>query len=207
MDVLTERALSVDPRGEPEGLVQLLEHLGAKRQEGALELHSAVNKRGPRLRRQLKRCADLLNQQMSSGRSLENMDDARAEVEAQVCKLVKKVQNSPPLDRDTLHPYRRQLKKLRYVLKTGKQADQQPFVATLGEVTDSIGEWHDWETLLGIAQEVLDRKDHGKIISELHEIADAKYGHALTTTNRMRANYLHAGENRAGVGTAALLMA
>src|SRR5438477_6782587 len=63
------------------------------------------------------------------------------------------------------------------------------FIATLGEVKDVIGEWHDWEELAGIAEE-LSQHTGCKLLKEIHATAQDKFEHALATTNRMRKSSL-----------------
>src|SRR6266566_9311375 len=54
------------------------------------------------------------------------------------------------------------------------------FVDDLGKVKDAIGEWHDWEELVGIATEVLSHRTRCGLQSELRRITQKKYDHALS---------------------------
>jgi hypothetical protein len=68
--------------------------------------------------------------------------------------------------------------------------DHPKFVDDLGEAKDAIGNWHDWEELIGIANEVLDHGTNCKLMRKLKEAADLKFAHALRVAENLRRNYL-----------------
>lgn len=92
------------------------------------------------------------------------------------------------LDRTNLHPFRLKVKELRNVLKLAESPDEK-VIDLLGQVKDSIGEWHDYEKLISIAEKVL---NHGqcKLIRELKEIIRNKYLVPLAQAERLRAQQL-----------------
>lgn len=92
------------------------------------------------------------------------------------------------LDRTNLHPFRLKVKELRNVLKVAESPDEK-VIDLLGQVKDSIGEWHDYEKLISIAEKVL---NHGqcKLIRELKEIIRNKYLVPLAQAERLRAQQL-----------------
>src|SRR5262245_27630006 len=57
MDVLTADALTIQQVGEQDCLVQLVEHLGARRNKSVKKLHRVIEAASPRLRRKVKRNA------------------------------------------------------------------------------------------------------------------------------------------------------
>ena len=77
-----------------------------------------------------------------------------------------------------LHPYRLKVKQLRYVLELS--ADHPKCADDLGEVKDAIGDWHDWEELVAIAEDLLDHGAKCKLTRRLKAIANSK----LTTLPR-----------------------
>jgi hypothetical protein len=68
---------------------------------------------------------------------------------------------------------------------------QQDLVDQLGEVKDAIGEWHDWELLISVANDVFDRAPRCPLLGELKRISHEKYEHALRITENMRRKYFH----------------
>jgi hypothetical protein len=51
-------------------------------------------------------------------------------------------------------------------------SDQQLFVDRLGQVKDSIGEWHDWEALVAIAKDALDHGGNCGLIKNLLNVVE-----------------------------------
>jgi CHAD domain-containing protein len=82
------------------------------------------------------------------------------------------------------------VKELRYVLQMAENNGQAEFVKDLGEVKDSIGEWHDWEELIVIAADVLDHRSGCRMQQELKGISESKYERALALATKLRKAYL-----------------
>jgi CHAD domain-containing protein len=94
------------------------------------------------------------------------------------------------LTRRNLHSYRLKVKDLRSVLQMSDSADDQPFVDSLGEVKDAIGEWHDYEELVAIATEVLKHGKRCKLLRELNGISAEKFQRARSMAYGLRETYL-----------------
>lgn len=99
------------------------------------------------------------------------------------------------IDGRTLHPYRLKVKELRYALQLAA-SHEELLVEALGEVKDSIGEWHDWCELEAIATDVIG--DDRETWKQIHSIAEAKFSHASAVTKRIHAKYFasHRGQRR-----------
>jgi CHAD domain-containing protein len=82
------------------------------------------------------------------------------------------------------------VKELRYVLQTAEGDANKRFVEALGATKDAIGEWHDWEELIAIAEEVLDKEPGCPLLTELRRISREKYDLAVSATTKMRDEYL-----------------
>ena len=61
-------------------------------------------------------------------------------------------------------------------------SDQQPFVDRLGQVKDSIGEWHDWEALVAIAKDVLDHGRNCGLIKNLLNVVENEFWNGSTVS-------------------------
>jgi CHAD domain-containing protein len=192
MDVLTGCAAKVHVDGEEDCSVQLLEYLGAKRYRQADKMRVLIRECSAELRQRLNGSAAQLRTLV--GRAQKNESDTKAgpprDAMATAFQLSSALRTPARLDRRNLHPYRLKVKELRYVLQMSETADQQPFVEKLGQVKDAIGEWHDWEELVGIAAELLDHGTNCKLLRELKSVSNGKYGDALSLTNSMRQTYL-----------------
>jgi CHAD domain-containing protein len=100
-------------------------------------------------------------------------------------KLASGLATPERLTRETLHPYRLKVKELRNVLRMADRASSTRFVEALGKVQDAIGEWHDWDELVSIAEKL----EHGKecrLRIELQHNARRKYKHALALSQKLR---------------------
>ncbi len=192
MDVLTAHVCSVKLNGEGDCEVQLLEHLGARRQKYAKKLHSTVLKESAVLKKTLQREVaelDVLTQDSKP-------EQAAAQAGAHALELASQLTDPPRLNRSNLHPYRLKVKELRYVLQMAENNGQAEFVKDLGEVKDSIGEWHDWEELSAIAADVLDHGPGCRLPQELKRIRDSKYEHALALASKLRKTYLKTSQRK-----------
>jgi CHAD domain-containing protein len=99
------------------------------------------------------------------------------------------------LDKRNLHPYRLKVKELRNVLEMASNP-KTGFVDDLSKVKDAIGEWHDWEELVSIAEKKLDHGNRCGLVAELKRIAGQKYDHALALAQELRQTYLQNSDSR-----------
>jgi CHAD domain-containing protein len=188
MDVLTGFASSLHPKDENDCAVQLLEHLGARRENYAKRMYSVVHKRGALLRRRLKRISTRFDK--LTRKNGPHAWKAAADVTASAISLSAELSTPRRLGRTSLHPYRLKVKQLRNLLQMAKGANDQSFVDTLGEVKDAIGEWHDWEELVCIAADVLNHGPKCQLLAVLKKTSNDKYEHASRLTEQMRMKYL-----------------
>ncbi len=193
MDVLTGLATKLQPDGEAECLVELLEHLGGQHDQLSRKLNSRVRQNGPPLRRRLKRTSRFVGKMLDPAKKPANQRDKASEWSAEAAALALELSGElaqwPRLDARNLHAYRLKVKELRYVLLLADHAGTG-FVKILGEVKDAIGEWHDWQELGGIAEQVLNHGSGCGVLKLAHSTAKAKFDYALSLANRMRLEYL-----------------
>lgn len=186
MDVLTAYATGVHPKdgGEQDCTVQLLEYLGARRSKLAKKFYSACRQDGSKLRRRLKRGNRKLGR-----RADRNNGKAQSEPPISALDLGSQLAAVPRLNRSNLHPFRLKVKELRNVVRLADTPDQG-LVDALGDVKDGIGEWHDWQQLVSIAERVLHHGAQCKLVQDLKNITRNKYGSALSQAEQLRRRYL-----------------
>ena len=190
LDVLTDYAKSVQVDGEDECIVVLLEYLGARRKKFALRLSAGVRKLGPRLRKDLKRARAKMNKQIHQEHGNLDKDWLATNAAATATKLALQLGFPKRLGRQNLHPYRLKVKELCNVLQMASIHSDPEFIDNLGKVKDAIGEWHDWEVLVSIAEDALDHRGACRLHAQIKKIASDKYGHALSRAGSLRKRYL-----------------
>ena len=203
MDVLTDYASTVRLAGEEECTVRLLEHLGAQRQKYARKLYAEVSRLRSPLRRDLKRTPPKLAKLLGTDGAGPAETGLGPKAASAAVTLAIRLALPQRLDRGNLHPYRLHVKQLRNVLQ---MAGGEPprFVEDLGKVKDAIGEWHDWEELVSIAQKELKHGNRCRLLSELKRIAGRKYDHAFALAQALRTKYLrtsHRSKTRSSVAS------
>jgi CHAD domain-containing protein len=185
MDVLIANAATLSD-GHKETVVRLVEHLAATRMKGARELYSVVRARQRDARKLLKQSSKLVRRKLKD-------DSPAVNGEAAPQILITQLSHWPELDAGNLHPFRIQVKELRYMLQLTRQADGKLGDA-LGEVKDSIGDWHDWVELLKIAQNVLDPHTDREVLKQIEETGKQKLERGLAIANRVRERYFAAAD-------------
>ncbi|HUI83338.1 MAG TPA: CHAD domain-containing protein [Candidatus Binatia bacterium] len=200
MDVLTSDVVGLGLQNDPGCMLRLTKHLGTRRQRHARKLCAEVRRRAPTLRRRLKKSRRRLDS------SVEHLLDIRLDVDLDVSgaeqaplhatsealRLSTELASVPRLGKDNLHPYRLEVKRLRYILEmAGEDGPQQAFIGALKQVQDFIGDWHDWVELAGIARDVLQDHSGCGLVSKIEAATRRKFQEALRVTGRMRRQYLH----------------
>ena len=202
MDVLTGHAAGIHTKdSEQDCAVELLEYLGAQRRKHARKFHSISRQDGPKLRRRLKRAArKFAKLEAKVGQA--RRPKPKPEPSASALALGAELASTPRLNRSSLHPFRLKVKELRNVLKLAQSPDHD-LVNALGDVKDAIGEWHDWQQLVTIAEKASDHGTQCKLIQELKTVAAAKYGRALSQAEKLRDGSLGASAKKKQSGSGA----
>lgn len=203
MDVLTGYIVGLKVDDDPHCVVRLVHHLGYERHRHAGKLHSLVRQNAPELRRRLrssqKKLGSTLEQSAKASANLERKgakaDDAPLHAMSVALRLSRELGAVPRLGSNNLHPYRIQVKRLRYILQMADSDDgqQKEFIEALKQVQDSIGEWHDWLELSGIANEVLRHQSGCTLLQKIDRRTHEKLSEALRVTEQMRRRYLASG--------------
>ncbi|MBV8674390.1 MAG: CHAD domain-containing protein [Acidobacteriaceae bacterium] len=191
MDVLTGFAATLTSQGEEECLVQLLEHIGAKRERSARKLLKGIKDKRTKARKLLKDHAFIVDESFAAPENeTPELKDWPAHATATALQLSRELASWPDLRHDNLHPYRLKIKELRYVLQLRDDPDDE-LVSELGDAKDAIGEWHDWSELEAIANKVLDHGRKCKVLQQIHSTVGEKLDHAMSLTQSLRKRRLN----------------
>jgi CHAD domain-containing protein len=185
MDVLIHFASTVHPDGEDECSVQLLEHLGAQRRKHAKRLHAVVDKYRGSARKSLKKTEHQFDAVELGGPKA-----------AAIAIGLEHELMQERLGRQSLHTYRLKVKQLRNTLRLAQAGDGE-LLDALTDVKDSIGEWHDWESLLAVAKDALDHGAKCGLLRTLKRTCDQRYQSALRKARALQRVKLKEGHQAA----------
>jgi len=183
LDVLTGYVAAVKIDEEDDCRVQLLEFLGVDHARQTARLHSFSVKHRESLRGRLKRTAKHLKA-FASDSSMSGT--APGKTMLLELRLQRKLATPVRLTRNSLHPYRIQVKELRYMLQMENHPADRELIETLGAIKDAIGEWHDWQELLKIAREQLQHGSKCKLVAKIQMSTNEKLKRALSVANTGR---------------------
>jgi len=197
MDVLVAnlRKLARDSSGH--SLAQLVDHLQFIRASGAEDLEQELARKRKAARKNLKdfehemRAAQPSGSSAhSNGRLAHTRNGQRPNgIDPTAKHLAHEMAEWPPLNEENVHEFRVKIKELRYILQLDAKADAA-FVAALGSVQRSIGEWHDWQLLAEIAREFLDPAQDHALATRIDDTMHKKLTHALAAANALRREHL-----------------
>lgn len=201
MDVFTQDVIGLGLKDDPECLVRLTHHLGIQRYRHAAKLKVETHRRSNKLRQRLKRTRHKLDVAVErfartkfdlDRKSGGDADEPPLHAMSEALRLSTDLAAIPHLGRDNLHPYRIEVKRLRYILEMAGDEDgqQKTFIEELKRVQDLIGEWHDWVALSAIARDVLKKHDGCRLVKKIQATSERKFGEALCATEEMRRRYL-----------------
>jgi CHAD domain-containing protein len=192
MDVLTAHLAAMHSDEDPSCRTQVLEYLGAKRYRRADRLVELLQDEGRGLRKELRRVAKGVAKDIGS----KSARKAHTKQSAQVLELTAGLSEPAQLNKTNLHPYRLKVKELRDALRMAGGTKDSRFADALGRSKNAIGEWHDWEQLIAIAEKTLDHRPECPLLQELKNISKQKLDSALTIAEKLRTDYARPPINR-----------
>jgi CHAD domain-containing protein len=187
MDVLIAFTSGLPVDSSDPCLTQLISHLGEKRHTAASKLHASVAKHAKAVRQHLKKSSTSLQNNMTNP----DRQQWQSNAAAFALQLSGDLAAWPRPVPSNLHDFRLKIKELRYTLQLA-EGDETAFLSALGEATSAIGEWHDWDKLLGIAAKVLKHSPRCAVLQMIRSTVTAKRRDALSLANILRTKYLGA---------------
>ena len=110
-----------------------------------------------------------------AGQPISPMEEAKNDL----LKLAADVPVSENLKPRLLHELRISLKRIRYTAELAEEsAAREHFLETLKSVQDAVGEWHDWESLVNIAETQFGDRVNCPLLVEMRSLFAAKYSTA-----------------------------
>jgi len=185
LDVLTADLVTVHVDGENDCQVRILEHLGVERRKQAGKLRDFIADMRPRLKTRLRKASASVDEALQTTEA-----HPASLLAAESLRLSSELEMPKRLNKGNLHAYRRKVKQLHYLLELAP--DRPKFVEDLGEAKDAIGDWHDWEELIAIANKVLDHGKNCKLMRTLKKTADSKFAHAVRVAENLRRTHFKA---------------
>ena len=193
MDVLTAKARTLAGLGCDASVRFLLEHLQARRVEGARRLAKKAHQQRKDAHDSLKEFSRQLEKLFAT-----KAGGCRLQTDTAM-GLMDELSHWPQFSTENLHAFRIKVKELRYVLQLTEAAEPK-FVKALEKVKARIGDWHDWLELMRIAGEVLDAGKNGAVLKVIEEVGSGKLKPAFAAARALRTGYLgpHRGYEMSG---------
>jgi len=188
MDVLTALLAAMHSDEDPSCRTQLFEYLGAKRYRHSDRLVQLLAEEGPALCKGLRRVAKNVAKDARRKRG-KGARKARTRQSAQVLELTAGLSEPANLTKSNLHPFRLKVKELRDALSMAGGTGDSRFAGALGQCKNAIGEWHDCEELIAVAEKTLDHRPPCPLLQELKTISKQKFDSALTIAEKLRTDY------------------
>jgi len=201
MDVLTALLAAMHSDEDPSCRTQLLEYLGAKRYRRADRLVQLLAEEGPAVCKELRRVAKSVAKDARRKRG-KAARKARTRQSAQVLELTAGLSEPGDLTKSNLHPFRMKVKELCDALSMAGGTGDSRFAGALGQCKNAIGEWHDWEELIAVAEKTLDHGPPCPLLQELKTISKQKFDSALTIAEKLRTDYARAQTGKASTNRA-----
>lgn len=193
MDVLAGDLLAIPRKEIDQSLVKLEEHLDATRRASADNLTAVIDAKRKKAEKHLKNFARLLDLRANGKKPVRCAEaqrrDSETGSESRADRLMDELTRWPVLNQNNLHAFRLKVKELCYVLQLYPEASKR-LTDAFGKVKDQIGEWHDWEQLLEIAQKVLDAQADHDLLQHIEATGRRKFMQALAGANTLRQRYL-----------------
>ena len=196
LDVLTDIVSNLGIEGELRCVARLHEHLSMERIRQVGKLREAIDVRRSRVCRCLKVVSASLEKYISVSNQA-HRDARRVQADVVALRLFSELVVWPRLRAENLHAFRQRVRELRYLLQL-TTSNNRKFIGALGDVKDSIGEWHDWMILAARAEKLIGIDGECKLPGVIRQTATAKLNHALWTCRAMRQKYLTASSGRGG---------
>jgi CHAD domain-containing protein len=138
--------------------VQLLAHIGARRQRSARKLRSLIENHQKDLRRALKQNEDYVRRHLAADKRQGKKKATKwgKKCQATAHELTSSMVNGPRLNAANLHAFRLQVKQLRALL-TLKRRPDSGLLDMLSATKDAVGDWNDWRLLNDLANKLSDR--------------------------------------------------
>lgn len=166
----------------------IADHLKMKRQRQAIRLTSDVKdleykKLFPRLEKISEKSLIAAPDQHENA----PVDRARSEL----ITLAGKTSLHHALKAARLHELRISLKRIRYTAELAEESDaQRQMLEELRPVQDALGEWHDWETLVGTAEKLFKGRINCPLLVEMRSLLSARFSAAMSAVDRLFAKYM-----------------
>jgi CHAD domain-containing protein len=198
MDVLSDFVATLDPRGDGDCRVRLMQHLVKQRTKAARKLSNKIRANNKEVRSGLRQCSRVADSGLdrsripeASEKDIQKVRRKSADSMASSFELEQELRDWPKLNESNIHPFRLKVKKLRYTLELADKSDSK-IIGSLGEVKDQVGLWHDWSELAAIAAKVLDHGSACPLSAQIRARAKQEFQKALLGANNLRTQYLAA---------------
>ena len=91
---------------------------------------------------------------------------------------------------DSVHEYRLQCKRIRYIAELAHTPDAKALVADLVRIQDATGDWRDWQMLTATAEAQFRDAGRSALLAALRNVTQAKFREAVRVCSQVRSEML-----------------
>ena len=200
IDVLTANVLNLPRGSDSVSLVRLVENLGSARRAHANTLLRAARRRRKEACQNLAEYSKLVQRACTRTQATSAVGASASLAEGalrpKAARLARKLSRWPALDEHNLHLFRIRVKELRSILQLFADCDAD-LVKVLGEANARIGDWHDWQQLKEIAENIPGEPLARALLGRIARTTGNKLRQALAAADALRTTHLQAASERA----------
>lgn len=117
--------------------------------------------------------------------------DPLERAKSRLLRLANEIPTGENLKARRLHELRISLKRIRYTAELAEEtAARALLLERLKSVQDAIGEWHDWESLVKVAEKQFGDRVNCPLLVEMRALFSAKYSAARSAAASLRESFL-----------------
>lgn len=161
----------------------LLQMFKAKREKQSRRLSSALKKLDKLdIFGRLEKLLSKISLADDRGKSIDPLEEARKEFSSLAAQIP-----AGALKPGLIDGLRTGLKRVRYTAELAEASEaQKQLLETIKPVQDAIGEWHDWEALVEIAEKQFGERVNCPLLVEMRSLFSAKYSAASSAVSSLR---------------------
>ncbi len=188
LDVLSQITQTLSPEPGSGSIERLQRRIRKDHKQASRSLEKALRGQSRQARKQLDEFARQLQSASASPTVEEQAGPLAIVAHRQIAQLQEQIAQWPQPDEVNLHDLRKNIKTLRTLLQL--MPDSNPAeIKSLGSVASRIGQWHDWQRLVALANKCLDDSRDSLLLGQIARKADLHLDRAIEAAHSLRVQH------------------